>query len=131
MNGGFFGLGPGEGIVKKHLPDAHSDFIFAVAGEEFGLLFCLLIVGLYAFIIFRSFSDTLKSSNYFIFLSVCGLSAQFGIQALVNMASSLHLIPTKGMTLPFLSYGGSSLLALSLGMGILLNFTRKRLGYSE
>ncbi|MBS0185388.1 MAG: putative lipid II flippase FtsW [Proteobacteria bacterium] len=131
MNGGFFGLGPGEGVIKKHLPDAHSDFIFAVAGEEFGLLFCLLIVGIYAFIIFRSFSDTLKSSNYFIFLSICGLSTQFGIQALVNMASSLHLIPTKGMTLPFLSYGGSSLLALSLGMGILLNFTRKRLGYSE
>lgn len=131
MNGRFFGLGPGEGIVKKHLPDAHSDFIFAVAGEEFGLLFCLLIVGLYAFIIFRSFSNTLKSANYFIFLSVCGLSSQFGIQAFINMASSLHLIPTKGMTLPFLSYGGSSLLALALGMGILLNFTRKRLGYSE
>lgn len=129
MNGGFFGQGPGEGIVKKHLPDAHSDFIFAVAGEEFGLFFCLLIVGLYAFIVFKSFSRVLKGANFFVLLSVGGLSIQFGLQAIINMASSLHLIPTKGMTLPFLSYGGSSLLALAIGMGMLLNLTRKRLGY--
>ena len=129
MNGGFFGVGPGEGIVKKHLPDAHSDFIFAVAGEEFGLFFCLLIIGLYAFIVFKSFSRVLKGANLFVLLSVGGLSIQFGLQAIINMSSSLHLIPTKGMTLPFLSYGGSSLLALAIGMGMLLNLTRKRLGY--
>lgn len=129
MNGGFFGVGPGEGVVKKHLPDAHSDFIFAVAGEEFGLFFCLLIIGLYAFIVFKSFSRILKGANFFVLLSVGGLSIQFGLQAIINMASSLHLIPTKGMTLPFLSYGGSSLLALAIGMGMLLNLTRKRLGY--
>lgn len=127
-HGGFFGQGPGEGIIKKYLPDAHSDFIFAVAGEEFGLFLCLFVVGIYAFILFRSFRAAFKDQSLFVFLSITGLGVQFTTQALVNMASSLHLIPTKGMTLPFLSYGGSSLLALAIGMGMLLCFTRKRIG---
>ena len=127
-SGGVFGQGPGEGIIKKHLPDAHSDFIFAVAGEEFGLFFCLFVVGLYAFIVYRSFSTASKDPNLFVLLSVGGISLQFALQAMINMASSLHMIPTKGMTLPFLSYGGSSLIALAFGMGILLCLTRKRLG---
>lgn len=128
-HGGLFGQGPGEGVIKKYLPDAHSDFIFAVAGEEFGLFLCLFIVGIYAFILFRSFRAAFKDQSLFVFLSIGGLSVQFTTQALVNMASSLHLIPTKGMTLPFLSYGGSSLLALAIGMGMLLCFTRRRIGF--
>lgn len=128
MNGGFFGMGPGEGIAKKHLPDAHADFIFAVAGEEFGLILCLVILALFAFIVLRAFGRILTERNLFIILSVTGLTVQFGIQAIINMASTLNLMPTKGMTLPFISYGGSSLLALALGMGMVLALTRRRVG---
>jgi cell division protein FtsW len=131
MNGGFFGMGPGEGIVKKHLPDAHADFIFAVAGEEFGLILCLIVVGIFSFIVLRSLSRVFGQNNLFHILAVAGLTTQFALQALINMASSLHLIPTKGMTLPFLSYGGSSLLALSLGMGMLLALTKRGKGGEE
>jgi cell division protein FtsW len=126
MNGGFFGTGPGEGTVKMVLPDAHSDFIFAVAGEEFGLVFCVMILLLFAFVVLRGQARLLSESSLFVLLAATGLLAQFGLQALINMASSLHLIPTKGMTLPFISYGGSSLLALALGMGMLLALTRRR-----
>jgi cell division protein FtsW len=126
MNGGAFGRGPGEGTVKAHLPDAHSDFIFAVAGEELGFVACLLIVALFAFVVLRGFSRVLREPNVFVLLAVAGLLVQFGLQALINMASSLHLMPTKGMTLPFISYGGSSLLALSIAMGMVLALTRKR-----
>lgn len=130
-NGGLLGQGPGEGTVKATLPDAHADFIFAVAGEEFGALMCLVIVGLFAFIVLRGFSRLLGETNLFILLAATGLLTQFGLQAFINMASTLHLTPTKGMTLPFISYGGSSLLALAVGMGMLLALTRRRMSTGE
>jgi cell division protein FtsW len=128
VSGGLWGKGPGEGTVKDVLPDAHADFVFAVAGEEFGLVACVLIVGLFAFVVLRGFSRLLQEQDQFILLSATGLLIQFGLQAAINMASALRLIPTKGMTLPFLSYGVSSMLALALGMGMLLALTRRRLG---
>jgi cell division protein FtsW len=126
-NGGLWGRGPGEGTVKDVLPDAHADFVFAVAGEEFGVIVCLAVVALFAFIVLRGFSRMSQEGSLFVLLAATGLLVQFGLQAAVNMASSLHLIPTKGMTLPFLSYGGSSMLALGLGMGMMLALTRRRL----
>ncbi len=128
VNGGIFGTGPGEGTVKITLPDSHSDFIFAVAGEEFGLLACLLIVGTYAFIVLRGFLRAMETSNLFVLFATVGLLAAFGLQAIVNLASTLHLMPTKGMTLPFISYGGSSLMALALATGMILALTRDRAG---
>ena len=128
QSGGLFGRGPGEGVVKHYLPDAHADFIFAVAGEEFGLLVCLVLVALFAFVVLRGFARVLNDGNLFAMLAASGLLVQFGLQALINMGSSVHLIPTKGMTLPFVSYGGSSLLAVALGMGMLLALTRTRSG---
>ena len=128
MKGGVLGRGPGEGSVKTMLPDAHTDFIFAVAAEEFGMITCLLVVGLFAFIVLRGFSRIIKETNFFILLSVTGLLVQFGLQALINMASTLHLMPTKGMTLPFISYGGSSLVSVALCMGMVLSLTRRRIG---
>jgi cell division protein FtsW len=125
-NGGLFGRGPGEGRIKASLPDAHTDFILAVAGEEFGLILCLVVVGLFAFVVIRSFARLWHEENSFVMLAVAGLITQFGLQSLVNMASTVHLIPTKGMTLPFISYGGSSMVALALSMGMLLALTRKR-----
>lgn len=126
QQGGLFGRGPGEGRVKEALPDAHTDFIFAVAGEEFGVLLCLLIVALFAFLVIRALTKMTREENLFVLLAVGGLAVQFGLQAMINMASSVHLMPTKGMTLPFISYGGSSLLALGVGMGMLLALTRRR-----
>lgn len=131
MNGGFFGKGPGEGIVKKHIPDAHADFVFSVAGEEFGLILCIALVCLFCFIVVRSLARALHETSLFAILATCGLVAQFGLQAVINMASSLHIIPTKGMTMPFISYGGSSMVALAMGMGIVLSLTRKRHGVTE
>jgi cell division protein FtsW len=127
-SGGLFGRGPGEGRVKEILPDAHTDFIMAVAGEEFGLVLCLAVVGLFAFIVMRGFARTLSTGNLFVLLATAGLLTQFGLQAVINLASTLHLMPTKGMTLPFISYGGSSTIALALGMGMVLALTRKRYG---
>jgi cell division protein FtsW len=127
-DGGLMGRGPGEGKIKMILPDAHTDFILAVAGEEFGLIICLLVVGLFAFIVLRGFSRMLQEDNLFVLLATSGLLVQFGLQALINMASTLHLMPTKGMTLPFISYGGSSMIALALGMGMVLALTRRRVG---
>jgi cell division protein FtsW len=127
-NGGLFGRGPGEGTVKALLPDAHSDFIFAVAGEELGLFACLFIVLLFAVVVLRGFSRAFHDNSLFVLLATAGLLTQFGLQALINMASSLHLMPTKGMTLPFISYGGSSLLALALALGMVLALTRRRVG---
>jgi cell division protein FtsW len=124
-SGSIFGRGPGEGVVKLNIPDAHTDFIFPVAAEEFGFILCLMIVAIYAIIVIRSMMISLKDNNLFIILSASGLSASFGLQGIINMASSLHLMPTKGMTLPFISYGGSSLLATSLGIGMLLAITRR------
>ncbi|MBI1776974.1 MAG: cell division protein FtsW [Proteobacteria bacterium] len=128
--GGLWGRGPGEGRVKDVIPDVHADFIFAVAGEEFGVLVCLLIVGLFAFVVLRGFSRLFQETDLFVLLAATGLLTQFGLQAIINMASSLHLMPTKGMTLPFVSYGGSSLVALALGTGMLLALTRRRTGGS-
>ena len=125
-NGGMFGRGPGEGTVKQVLPDAHADFILAVTGEEMGLVACLAVVGLFAFVVIRGSARLLQENDLFVLLAASGLLAQFGLQALINMASTLDLIPTKGMTLPFISYGGSSLMGLAVGMGMLLALTRRR-----
>jgi cell division protein FtsW len=126
QQGGLFGRGPGEGRVKEALPDAHTDFIFAVAGEEFGIFLCLLMVALFAFLVLRALLRVTREENLFVLLAVGGLAVQFGLQAIINMASSLHMMPTKGMTLPFVSYGGSSLLALGMSMGMILALTRRR-----
>ncbi|MBJ26921.1 MAG: putative lipid II flippase FtsW [Rhodospirillaceae bacterium] len=123
-NGGLFGLGPGEGRIKEDLPDSHTDFIFAVAGEEFGALACLLVVSLFAFVVLRGFSRVLRDANLFVLLAVAGLLTQFGLQALINMGVAVRLLPAKGMTLPFVSYGGSSLIATAIGMGMVLALTR-------
>ena len=112
--------------MKDVLPDAHADFVFAVAGEEFGLLVCLLSSRVFAFIVLRGLLRLLAEQDLFVVLAAPGLVTGFGLQAFVNMASTLHLIPTKGMTLPFISYGGSSVLAVALGMGMLLALTRRR-----
>jgi len=125
-SGGIFGRGPGEGVIKDILPDAHSDFIFAVAGEEFGLLVCLLLVALFAFVVLRALVRLHVEKDLFVLLAVAGLTIQFGAQTFVNMGVSLHLVPSKGMTLPFVSYGGSSLLSISLAMGMMLALTRRR-----
>jgi len=127
-NGGLMGTGPGEGEVKSFLPDAHADFVFAVAGEEFGALVCLALIALFGFLVLRGYLRLISETDLFVLLAGAGLLAQLGLQALVHMGSSLQLIPAKGMTLPFISYGGSSLLALSLGMGMMLALTRKRPG---
>lgn len=125
-SGGMFGRGPGEGVVKSVLPDAHADFIFAVAGEEFGLLAGLGIIALFAFIVLRGLGRLLPEGDFFALLAGTGLLAQFGLQALINIGVNLNLVPAKGMTLPFISYGGSSLLALAVGMGMVLALTRRR-----
>ncbi len=124
-SGGLFGKGPGEGVVKIHLPDAHSDYIFAVAGEEFGVIVCLLIIGIFAVIVIRGFVNLLKEQDLFTVLAVAGLLIQFGIQAFINLAVNLSILPSKGMTLPFVSYGGSSMIALAIGMGMILSLTRR------
>ena len=126
QRGGIIGRGPGEGRIKEVLPDAHTDFIFAVTGEEFGLLACIVLVALFAFVVLRGFGRVMKRDDLFVLLAVAGLLSQFAVQALINMASSVNLIPPKGMTLPFISYGGSSTLALAIGMGMVLALTRER-----
>ncbi|RMF11526.1 MAG: putative lipid II flippase FtsW [Alphaproteobacteria bacterium] len=123
--GGMFGRGPGEGLVKRVLPDSHTDFIFAVAGEEFGALACVGLVVLFAVIVVRGLLNLLREDDYFVFLATAGLLIQFGLQAFINIAVNLALLPAKGMTLPFVSYGGSSLLALSISMGMVLALTRR------
>jgi cell division protein FtsW len=125
-NGGLLGRGPGEGRVKDVLPDAHADFVFAVTGEEFGMILCTIILLVFAFIVLRCLLRLLKEHDPFVVLACTGLVAGFGLQAFVNMASTMALIPTKGMTLPFISYGGSSAVAVALGMGMLLGLTRRR-----
>ena len=126
MQGGLFGRGPGEGVVKNVLPDAHTDFIFAVAGEEFGAITCMILIALFAFVVLRGFARALQTTNYFVLLASAGLLIQFGAQAAINIGVNLHLMPTKGMTLPFISYGGSSLMALALLAGMVLALTRHR-----
>ncbi len=125
QSGGFFGTGPGQGQIKRVLPDAHADFIFAVSGEEFGLVLTLVLVALYAGLVLRGMRRIRECDNLFALLAVSGLLTQIGVQALVHMGSSLRLLPAKGMTLPFVSYGGSSLLAIGFAMGIVLCLTRQ------
>jgi cell division protein FtsW len=126
--GGLLGRGPGEGQVKSVLPDAHSDFIFAVAGEEFGTLAGLCIISLFAFVVVRGLWRLIGETDLFVLLAATGLLTQLGAQAVINIGVNLHLLPTKGMTLPFISYGGSSMLALAAGTGMLLALTRERVG---
>lgn len=124
--GGLTGVGPGEGTVKFVLPDAHTDFIFAVAGEEFGLAACTLLILLFGVIVMRTLNRASAEKDHFIQLAAAGLAVMFGLQAFINMAVNLSMIPAKGMTLPFVSYGGSSMLALALTAGMLLALTRRR-----
>lgn len=125
-HGGWFGQGPGEGTVKRILPDSHTDFVFAVAAEEFGIILCLALLALFAFIVIRSLSRAYASEDLFARFAAAGLAIMFGIQASINMAVNLHLMPAKGMTLPFISYGGSSMISLAYGVGMLLALTRQR-----
>lgn len=127
QSGGLIGRGPGEGVVKLSLPDSHTDFIFAVAAEEFGILFCLLLIALFLFLIIRPVQRVWQSDNLFVLLAVAGLLTQFAMQALINMGVAVQMFPAKGMTLPFLSYGGSSALSIALCMGMILALTRKRM----
>jgi cell division protein FtsW len=123
--GGLFGMGPGGGTRKFGLPEPHTDYIFSVIGEEFGLIACLAIAALYLGIVARVLIKLLDEDNSFAILAAAGLVIQFGLQALINIMVNVQLAPSKGMTLPFISYGGSSMLALSIGMGLLLAFTRR------
>ena len=125
-HGGWFGQGPGEGTVKRILPDSHTDFVFAVAAEEFGIILCLALLALFAFIVIRALSRAYASEDMFARFAAAGLAIMFGIQASINMAVNLHLMPAKGMTLPFISYGGSSMISLAYGVGMLLALTRQR-----
>jgi cell division protein FtsW len=124
--GGWFGRGPGEGTVKRILPESHTDFVFAVGAEEFGIVLCLMLLALFAFIVIRSLRHAARNEDPFIRFAVAGLALLFGLQSAINMAVNLHLLPAKGMTLPFISYGGSSMLSLAYCMGMLLALTRER-----
>ena len=124
--GGFFGVGVGEGEVKWSLPDAHTDFIIAVAAEEYGLILVLCIIALYMLIVVRSLSRLMRERDPFIRLAGTGLVAMFGVQAMINIGVAVRLLPAKGMTLPFVSYGGSSLIAGGIAVGMLFAFTRSR-----
>ncbi|WP_238369311.1 putative lipid II flippase FtsW [Heliomarina baculiformis] len=124
--GGLFGVGVGEGQVKWSLPDAHTDFIIAVAAEEYGLILVLVIISLYALIVTRSLFRLMRERDPFIRLAGTGLACIFGVQAMINMGVAVRLLPAKGMTLPFVSYGGSSLIAGGIALGMLLAFTRSR-----
>ena len=124
-SGNFFGKGPGQGILKEKIPDANTDFIFAVAGEELGLIFCLLIIFIILSIIIRTLINVLKIQDPYKMIAITGLICSFGLQCFINIFSSLGIIPTKGMTLPFVSYGGSSMISVSLLFGFLLSLTNK------
>ena len=126
LRGGWFGQGPGEGMVKRVLPDAHTDFIFAVAAEEFGIIACIVLVSVFALVVFRGLSGSSRQEDRFVRLAGAGLVVLFGVQSVINMSVNLNMIPAKGMTLPFISYGGSSMIAIAFGMGMLLALTRRR-----
>lgn len=128
LTGGWFGEGPGEGVVKRRLPDSHTDFVYAVTAEEFGIVLCGLIAALFALIVLRGLWHALKDNDPFSRLAISGLMLLFGGQAFINMAVNLQLMPAKGMTLPFVSYGGSSLVAVAIGMGFALALARRRPG---
>lgn len=126
LSGGWFGRGPGEGVVKRSLPDSHTDFLFSVIGEEFGAATCMLVVAVFGFIVVRGFLSSRENADPFSRMAGAGLTMLFGLQSFINMAVNLNLIPPKGMTLPFLSYGGSSLLSVAITTGFLLAVTRRR-----
>lgn len=124
-NAGWFGKGPGEGIVKYELPDAHTDFILAVSAEEFGFLITSVIILTFCYIVWKGTKLVYSSNRYFVQLAVCGLVTQIAVQAIINMGSTLKILPTKGMTLPFISYGGSSLISVALCFGLILALTKE------
>jgi cell division protein FtsW len=126
FNGGWFGLGPGEGIAKRSLPDSHTDFVFAVAAEEFGIILCLALLALFAFVVIRALSRAYATEDIFSRFDASGLAILFGVQAAIYMSVNLQLIPAKGMTLPFISYGGSSMISLAYSVGMMLALTRQR-----
>ncbi len=126
QRGGWFGRGPGEGTVKRILPESHTDFVFAVAAEEFGIVLCLLLLAVFSFIVLRALRHSMTRGNEFCRLGAAGLAILFGLQCAINMGVNMHLIPAKGMTLPFISYGGSSMISLAYATGMLLALTRLR-----
>jgi cell division protein FtsW len=131
QRGGFFGRGPGEGRFKNLIPDSHTDFVFSVAAEEFGMVLCVAIIGLFGVIIYRSMTRAMRLTDPTSQLAAAGLTTLLGLQAFINIAVNLQVLPPKGMTLPFISYGGSSMLATGLTVGLLLAFTRARPGVME
>ncbi|MCB1447580.1 MAG: putative lipid II flippase FtsW [Rhizobiaceae bacterium] len=126
LRGGWTGVGPGEGIVKRILPDSHTDFVFSVAAEEFGIIFCLALLALYIFVVMRGLSHALRDRNPFTRFAVAGLVLQIGLQSIINIGVNLQLLPAKGMTLPLISYGGSSQIAICVTAGFVLALTRQR-----
>src|SRR5215211_8128202 len=126
LRGGWFGRGPGEGTVKRILPESHTDFVFAVAAEEFGIVLCLMLLALFTFIVLRGLRHAIGNEDPFRRFAAAGLSVLFGLQSAINMAVNVHLMPAKGMTLPFISYGGSSMISMAWAMGMLLALTRQR-----
>ncbi|MHA6690076.1 FtsW/RodA/SpoVE family cell cycle protein [Devosia sp. A449] len=126
LEGGWFGRGPGESIAKKLIPDAHADYVFSAAAGEFGILFCLVLVGLIAFIVLRAMMGAQRQTSLFARLAASTLAIQFAMQSGINLAVNLNLMPPKGMTLPFVSYGGTSMIAIAFGMGLMLAFTRTK-----
>jgi len=126
INGGFFGVSPGNGTVKEYIPDAHTDFVFAVVAEEFGLITCLFLMTIFLVIISRVMKRVIAEEDLFSKLAVIGLISQIALQSLINIGVSIGMLPTKGMTLPFISYGGSSIVAISIGFGMILSLTKKK-----
>lgn len=126
--GGFFGRGPGEGVMKRHVPDLHTDFAYSVGAEEFGLVFSYLVISLFAFVAIRGLQKAMKLNDPFEQVAAAALFVLVGQQSIINLAVNLNLIPTKGMTLPFISYGGSSMMAMGLTLGLALALTRRRPG---
>lgn len=128
-NGGIFGQGPGGGEVSRRLPDAHTDFIFALAVEEFGFILSFLLIAVLAALVFQAFRKALRLHDHFAQMAVAGLATMIGVQTVINLAVNLNMVPPKGMTLPFISSGGSSMLAMSFSVGLILAFTRRRPGF--
>ena len=126
LEGGWFGRGPGESIAKKFIPDAHADSVFSAAAGEYGLLFCLVLVGLICFIVVRALIAAQRQASLFNRLAASTIAIQFGLQSAINLCVNLNLIPPKGMTLPFVSYGGTSMIAIAFGMGLMLSMTRTK-----
>ena len=126
IRGGWLGQGPGEGTIKRVLPDSHTDFIFAVTAEEFGIVVCLALLAMFAFIVLRVLLAASREPDPFVRFAIAGLIIMFGLQAFINMGVNLALLPAKGMTLPFVSSGGSSMLSTCLSMGMVLGLTRRR-----